>query len=159
MIEELQRCRALVDQTEAIEKAGHCAEYAGLKEAVLDGVELFGHDMGYLWAVFYSEGKVRRYFALINADGTPLAKSAASLVIKADRTCKGSLHRLHYLLPPPPVPDREALRNAVSDYEPEKPSDALIDSLVEVLKSGGRIETARAAVASTHLAFRRRPPL
>ncbi len=114
VIEELQRCRALVDQTEAIEKAGHCAEYAGLKEAVLDGVELFGHDMGYLWAVFYSEGKVRRYFALIHADGTPLAESAASLVIKADRTCKGSLHRLHYLAPPPPVPDREALRKAVS---------------------------------------------
>ncbi|EAT59117.1 NACHT domain-containing protein [Chlorobium ferrooxidans] len=114
VIEELQRCRALVNLTEAIEKAGHCAEYAGLNEAVLDGVELFGHDMGYLWAVFYSEGKARTHFTLIHADGTPLAESVASLIIKADRSSKGSLHRLHYLVPSPPVPDREELRNAVS---------------------------------------------
>jgi hypothetical protein len=41
----------------------------------------------------------------------------------------------------------------LTDYAPEKPSDALIDSLVEVLKSGGRIEKARAALASMDLAF------
>jgi len=112
VIEELTRIRILVSHTEAAERAGRCAEHAGLKEAVLDGAELLGHELGYLWAVFYAHGKQRTHFALIHADGTPLAESVARGVIQADRECDGSLHSLEYLAPPAPGPDREALARA-----------------------------------------------
>ncbi|MCL4201199.1 MAG: NACHT domain-containing protein [Pirellulaceae bacterium] len=112
VIEELTRIRILVTHTEAAERAGRCAEHAGLKEAVLDGVELLGHELGYLWAVFYAHGKQRTHFALIHADGTPLAESITQGVPQADRECNGSLHSLKYLAPPAPGPDREALARA-----------------------------------------------
>lgn len=40
VIEELKRCRVIVGHTDAAERAGHCAQHAGLWDAVLDGVEL-----------------------------------------------------------------------------------------------------------------------
>ncbi len=117
VIEELIRVRILVSHTEAIEQAGRCAAHAGLKDAVLDGAELLGHEMGYLWAVFYAHNKQRMHFALIHADGTPLAKAAACGVIQADRDCAGSLHTLHYLAPPETAADRETLaKSAVDRY-------------------------------------------
>ncbi len=112
VIEELVRIRILVSPTEAAERAGRCAEHARLKDAVLDGAELLGHELGYLWAVFYAHGKQRTHFALIHADGTPLAEAVAREVIQADRQCAGSLHSLGYLAPPSPGPDREALARA-----------------------------------------------
>lgn len=111
VIEELQRCRVFVGHPEAIEKAGHCAEHGALKDARLDGVELLGHERGYLWAVYYSQGKQRSHFALIHADGTPLAAAVAQEVVDADREVEGVLHTLLYLAPPPSPPDRVALRD------------------------------------------------
>lgn len=108
VIEDLQSCRALVAHAVAVEQAGHCAEYSGLKEGVLDGAELLGHELGYLWAVYYSHGKARTHFALIHADGTPLAEPVAQEVIAADRDCGGALHHLNYLAPPLSAPDRAA---------------------------------------------------
>lgn len=115
IIEELQRCRVLVSHAEGVEQAGHCAEHAGLKDAKLDGVELLGHAQGYLWAVFYSQGKARTDFVLIHADGTPLAESVALEVIKSDRDSGGRLHTLRYLPPPLPAPDRAALGRAAAE--------------------------------------------
>lgn len=112
VIEELIRIRILVSQSEAAERAGRCAAQAGLPDAILDGAELLGHPLGYLWAVYYSQGKQRTHFALIHADGTPLAADSAQEVIQADRKCKGTLHKLTYLSPPAPVPDREAIAKA-----------------------------------------------
>jgi hypothetical protein len=76
VIEELTRIHILVSHTEAAERAGRCAEHAGLKAAVLDGAELLGHELGYLWAVFYAHGKQRTHFALIRAAGTLLKRLA-----------------------------------------------------------------------------------
>ena len=112
VIDELIRIRILVSRAEAAERAGRCAEHAGLTDAVIDGTELLGHPLGYLWVVFYARGKQRTHFALIHADGTPLAAAVADEVIKADRKCKGSLHKLTYLSPPAPAPDREAVAHA-----------------------------------------------
>ncbi len=83
-----------------------------MTDGVLDGTELLGHDFGYVWAVFHSHGKQRTHFALIHADGTPLAGAVAREIIKGDQECDGSLHTLSYLAPPSPSPDREALAKA-----------------------------------------------
>lgn len=117
VIDELERSRVIVGRTEAAERAGQCAQHAGLHGAALDGAELLGHERGYVWAVFYARAKQRTHFALIHADGTPLAVSVAQEVIDADRLCGGMLHSLSYLAPPAPPPDRVALAaQAVANY-------------------------------------------
>lgn len=115
VVDELEKCRVIVGRTGAAERAGHCAQHAGLRGAVLDGTELLGHERGYLWAIFYAQGKARTHVALIHADGTPLSEAVAREVIEADRLCGGSLHTLRYLAPPPPAPDREALAAKASE--------------------------------------------
>jgi hypothetical protein len=112
VIAELEHSRVLVGYARAAERAGHCAAHARLQDAVLDGADLLGHERGYLWALFYAHGKARTHVALIHADGTPLAESIAQEVIDADRQCGGSLHRLQYLSPPSPTPDRRAFADA-----------------------------------------------
>jgi hypothetical protein len=115
VIDELIRIRILVSETDATERAGRCAAHIGLTDAVIDGMELLGHSLGYLWAVYYSRGKQRTHFALIHADGTPLAAAVADEIVKADRSCQGSLHKLAYLSPPMPAPDRETVAKAAVD--------------------------------------------
>ena len=100
VIEELQNCRAIKSSVEAVEQAARCAEHSGLKDIALDGAELLEHELGYLWAVYYSRHKERTHFALIHADGTPLAATIAQEVIQADREFDGPLHTLDYLAPP-----------------------------------------------------------
>jgi hypothetical protein len=117
VIQELERSRVIVGNAQATERAGQCAEHAGLRDAALDGVELLGHQRGYIWAVFYSQGKARTHFALIHADGTALAELVAREVIDADRQCGGGLHSLRYLTPAVPTQDRIALvQRAVAHY-------------------------------------------
>ncbi len=115
VINELVQTHILVSHMDAMEQAGHSAEHAGLNEAALDGAQLLGHEYGYLWAVFYSQAKQRNHFALIHAEGRPLAESLARDVIEADRNCNGTLYKLKYLAPPPPSPDRAALARAMFD--------------------------------------------
>ena len=112
LIDELIRVRIVINHAEAAERAGRCVENAAIKDAKLDALELLGHELGYLWCVFYTHNKKRTHFALIHADGTPLAEPIARTVIDADRECDGSLHTLLYLAPPPPSPDREQLARA-----------------------------------------------
>jgi hypothetical protein len=109
VIEELVRSRVVVDRMEAVERAGQCAQLANLADAVLEDAELLGHQRGYLWAIYYTHGKERTHFALIHADGTPLAETVAKEVVEADRQCEGTLHCLRYLPPPLPPPDRAVL--------------------------------------------------
>lgn len=117
VIDELQRSHVIVSNAVAAERAGQCAEHAGLRYAALDGSELLGHHTGYIWAIYYSMGKARTHFALIHADGTALAESIANEIVEADRLCKGKLHTLSYLRPQASVEDKEALLNkAVTHY-------------------------------------------
>lgn len=111
-INELIRVQILISLFEATERAGRCAAQAGLTDSVIDGTELLGHPLGYIWAVYYSQGKQRTHFALIHADGTPLATAVAREVIQVDRECEGSLHVMTYLSPPPSAPDRDTLAKA-----------------------------------------------
>jgi hypothetical protein len=99
ILEELEKCRVIVSRENAIEKGGRCAQHAGLHDIVLDGLELLGHQQGYIWAVYYADSKQRSHIALVHADGTPLAKAIAHEIFEADRLCDGSLHLLQYLAP------------------------------------------------------------
>ncbi|MDP3182336.1 MAG: NACHT domain-containing protein [Desulfobaccales bacterium] len=117
VISELERSRVLVGRTVAAERAGQCAHHGGLTDAVLEDAELLGHERGYLWAIHYSRNKELTHFALIHADGTPLAEPVAREVIDADRQCSGILHSLHYLAPAPPPPERAKLAaEAITRY-------------------------------------------
>jgi hypothetical protein len=106
---ELERCHVIASKTKAAERAGHCAAASGLSDAVIDGCELLAHNRGYVWAVYYAHGKAKTHFALIHADGTPLAQSVAIELVETDRLCGGTLNSLRYLSPVPPTPDRASL--------------------------------------------------
>ena len=87
IVQELERCRVVVSRTFAVEQAGRCAEHSKLKKGVFESCELLGHTRGYVWEVVYTLGKQRTAFALIHADGTPLAESVAQELIEVDRLC------------------------------------------------------------------------
>jgi hypothetical protein len=108
----------LLDAQKVIETLTTSNVLVGITEAVEpEGAELLGHKRGYVWAVYYAQGKERTHLALIHADGTPLAQSVAQEVIDADHECGGSLESLDYLAPPPATADREALsKKAVDRY-------------------------------------------
>lgn len=99
VVTELERFRVVVDRSDATERAGQCAAQLGLI-ARLESIELLGHESGYIWVIYYEQGKQRTHFALIHADGTPLDETIAAEVIKADKHCGGSLGSLKYLSPP-----------------------------------------------------------
>lgn len=111
VVQELERARLLVSREQAVERAGRCAENAAI-DAVLDGTELLGHQLGFVWAVFYAQGKERTHVALIHADGTPLAERVAREVVQADRRMRGSLYKLKYVGSPLPTPERRRLVEA-----------------------------------------------
>jgi len=117
VVQELVRGRILISRDRATEVAGRCR--AGLPHLVLDpDVELFAHERGWIWAVYYTEGKARTHFILIHADGTPLARTVAEVVIIADRACEGRLNALTCLNPAPrPGSDTESdIADALSAY-------------------------------------------
>ncbi|MDT7540858.1 MAG: hypothetical protein QOE33_762 [Acidobacteriota bacterium] len=100
VVDEMVRGRILIDKSRATELAGrHCA---GRDDLVLDpSVDLLAHERGWVWSVYYTEGKARTHFALIHSDGTPLARAIADEVIASDRYCGGELHALSCLNPAP----------------------------------------------------------
>jgi hypothetical protein len=69
----------LVPLEEATSQAGKCsAGHPGL--SIDQSFELFAHKIGWLWAIFFSQGKQRTHFVLIHADGTPLSAAIAKIV-------------------------------------------------------------------------------
>src|SRR5262249_493723 len=93
VVTELIKGRILGPVGKATEKAGQCT--AGLHGLVLDeDAELLAHERGWIWAVYYTQGKQRTHLVLVHADGTPVAASVAHDIIKADRTVRGTLYKL-----------------------------------------------------------------
>jgi hypothetical protein len=101
VVTELVEGRILIAKDKAMELAGRmCGLIADL--VVDPEAELLAHERGWIWSVYYTQGKARTHFALIQSDGTPLARSLVDEVIAADRLCGGELHRLSCLNPAPP---------------------------------------------------------
>ncbi len=101
VVSELVQGRILIPKERATELAGRCC--GDLDHLVLDPeVDLLAHERGWIWAIYYTQGKARTHVALIHSDGTPLARALADEVIAADRTCRGKLHKFSCLNPAPP---------------------------------------------------------
>lgn len=109
IVKELIDANMLIPEEKACERAGRCAEFAKLSGATFGNSELLGHNMGYVWAVYYCTNKNKTHYALIYADGTPLAQSEADKIVQIDQLCGGELHKLSYLSPPKSDADRKTL--------------------------------------------------
>jgi hypothetical protein len=100
VIDQLVKGRILIAKDRATELAGRFC--ATLDHLVLDpAAELLAHERGWIWAIYYTQGKARTHFALIHSDGTPLARSLTEEVVAADRLCAGGLDKLTCLNPTP----------------------------------------------------------
>ncbi len=101
VVEELTRARILITKEQVIDIGRRCC--ASLNQLILDPeIELLAHQRGWIWAVFYTQGKARTHCLLIHSDGTPLARALADEVIASDEDCRGVLHNLVCLNPTPP---------------------------------------------------------
>ncbi|HET6456216.1 MAG TPA: NACHT domain-containing protein [Armatimonadota bacterium] len=109
VITELERSRVLVNLVQAAERAGQCAQLAGLEDAAVDGVDLIGHDCGYVWAIYYSMGKQRTHYSLIHADGTPLAEAVAIEIGTIGNRSNLIFRDMQYLPPARTTPGSRAL--------------------------------------------------
>ncbi|HJU54004.1 MAG TPA: NACHT domain-containing protein [Pyrinomonadaceae bacterium] len=117
VVDELIKGRSLIQRERATELAGRCG--SAHDALTLDAeAELLAHERGWIWAIYYTQGKGRTHFALIHADGTPLARVVADEIIDADRVCGGSLHQLTCLNPVPaqPVDDEQQVNAALQAY-------------------------------------------
>ena len=98
VVEALIKGRIIVPREKAMERAGRCATEQP-DDLVPETTELLAHEMGWIWAIYFTRNKQRTHFALIHADGEALAPALAESVIEADRSVGGDLHSLNYLSP------------------------------------------------------------
>lgn len=100
VVEELVAGRIIISKDRAAELAGRCC--ATRKNFKFDSdAELLAHERGWIWVVYYSEGKARTAYALIHSDGTLLAQALVEEIAASDRECGGDLNQLTCLNPPP----------------------------------------------------------
>ncbi|MGB3904720.1 MAG: NACHT domain-containing protein, partial [Anaerolineae bacterium] len=99
VIEELINGRIIVSPKQAMEQAGRCAARVTAELAAEPTCELVAHEMGWVWVVGYTSKKQRTHFALIHADGEPIAPAPAESIIASDKSVAGRLHSLSYLAP------------------------------------------------------------
>lgn len=99
VIGQLIKGHIIKSEQAAMELAGRCA--ATQSSALLPETtpELLAHDLGWIWAVYFTTHKQRTHFALIHADGEALAPQLAAALIAADKSVEGELHTLTYLAP------------------------------------------------------------
>ena len=99
VVHELVLGRIIVSPDFATERAGRCASDCSEHLELDYNCELLAHHCGWIWAVYYLQGKQRTHFALVHADGNVLAAPLVKQVVAADRSRAGSLHKLKYLPP------------------------------------------------------------
>ena len=105
VIAELERSGQLLSLAAAMEQAGRCRQHAQVLDAAMADAWLLGTELGYVWAVFYAHNKQRTHFALIHADGTPLAQPVADQLLrdglrKTNEEWDEAVRNLQYLAPP-----------------------------------------------------------
>lgn len=84
IVEELIRGRILVSKEHAISSLS--ALVSGL--TLLDYVDLFAFEKGWIWAFYFSNssGQQASHFALVHAEGKPLIKNLADIIVSIDST-------------------------------------------------------------------------
>lgn len=100
VIEELIKGHIIVSPAKAMERTGRCAAEQPGALTPEEACELLAHEMGWIWAVYFTQNKKRTHFALIHADGESIASDLAETIIKSDRSVGGTLNSLTYLSPP-----------------------------------------------------------
>ena len=109
VIDELVKGRIIVAKERATESAGRCC--ALRDDLALDpNAELLAHERGWIWAIYYTQGQLRTHFALVHADGTPVAQKLVEGVIDKDDQCNGQLRKMVCLNPPSASSDTDSSR-------------------------------------------------
>jgi hypothetical protein len=99
IIKELEGNKTIPTDARAIDQASRCVQLAKLPDAVADGVELLGHEIGYIKVVYYARNGQRTHYALIDENGFPLGPGLSWIIAGADAECGGQLLQLQYLAP------------------------------------------------------------
>lgn len=111
---QLVKGKMVVPKRHAIEVSGRLANADG--ELHLAGEpELLAHQIGWIWLCVYERDHEEQRFALVHADGRPLAATLAREVVAADRPNGGRLESLEYC-PPETAPDPAAVEAAEHRY-------------------------------------------
>lgn len=101
----------VVPQVRAAEVAGRLASEANMSAKLAAPPVLLAHEIGWVWLVGLERDRELTHFALVHADGQPLAPNIAQSVILADSSVGGRLGGLEYLAPRQTV-DRAAIEDA-----------------------------------------------
>ena len=118
VIANLVNSRVIVGEDAVAEVTGACANNKKLKNFQIASIELVGHEKGYIWLVLLSVFKELKHYLMVHADGTPLAKSVAEDVLKAEPDFADSLRELTYIEPKGGDSDQAALgKIAVEKYK------------------------------------------
>jgi hypothetical protein len=109
IIKELESSKAIPTDARAIDQASRSVQLADLPDIIADGIELLGHEMGYVKVVYYTLNGQRTHFALVDANGFLLAPLLAYEIMAADTACGGQLVHLEYLPPAKAAPSMHEL--------------------------------------------------
>lgn len=101
VIAELVKGRIICSGEQAAARAGECAGRLGPELRLDQKVELLAHQLGWIWCLYFEQGKQRTHFCLIHADGQSLALSVAQSIVDSDASIGGHLKTLAYLRPSP----------------------------------------------------------
>ena len=72
--------------------------------------ELLAHEIGWVWAVYFSTHNEVTHYSLVHADGNFIGAALSASIARSDQAVGGRLHSLHYLLPPPANANTEGLQ-------------------------------------------------
>jgi len=116
VIDELVKGKILVSPKKAMERAGCCSKTCSKDFVPEETCELLAHELGWIWLIYYTKNKQRTSFALVHADGTPLATTLAEKIKDADKSIGGNLHSLEYLSPPSEIVSEGLIEEAKKKY-------------------------------------------
>ncbi len=98
-VEQLITGRVIVSERKAVELAGRCVGTGMAGLSLEPRLELLAHEIGWIWAIYFSKNQELSSFSLVHADGNFIGQKAARTIIEADKAIGGEMHSLHYLAP------------------------------------------------------------
>jgi hypothetical protein len=99
VVDELIKGHIIVPLERAIDQAGRCAAEEPSVLKLETTCELLAHEIGWIWAIYFTMNKQRTHFALIHADGEAIASALAEKIIQTDKLTEGIFHGLKYIAP------------------------------------------------------------